>query len=134
LKFRVIEREGSGMGVASSVEAMHLGVLLAGWSPRLRLETPSFGETRGGCAVGGGKSRGSAILSHFLHKIADRSYKIKGTKRTAVPCQGNSKTYVLNWQGEDGACGQVGPFGVTGILRAEGVFLDCRLTFSGMIL
>ena len=59
---------------------------LPDWNTRLCLKIPGFGETNGLCAMRGGNPRGSAIISRFLRKIADRSCNIKGTKRTAVPC------------------------------------------------
>jgi len=55
----------------------------------------------------------------------------------------NNKTNVLNCQGEDGTSGQVGsvwttwqetcPLKTGAYGRAEGIFLDCNLTFSGKI-
>jgi hypothetical protein len=107
---------------------------LPDWNTRLCLNIPSFGESNGMRAMRGGNPKGSDMLFRFLHRIKDRSCDKKSTKRIAVPCQGNSKTNVLNWQGAGGTSGQVGPFGDTGILHAEGVFLDCLLTFRGMIL
>ena len=44
---------------------------------------------------GGSNSRGDAILSRFLDKIADKSGNKKGTRRTTFPCLDNYSTNVL---------------------------------------
>jgi len=51
-----------------------------GWQTRLCLKIPSFGETNGVRAIRGGNPRGRAIISRFLHRIADRSCNIKGRR------------------------------------------------------
>ena len=47
---------------------------------RFCLKIPSFGETNGVRAVRGGNPKGSDIIAHFLHRIADRSGDKKGTR------------------------------------------------------
>jgi len=53
---------------------------LPDWITRLCLKIPSFGETNGVRAMRGGNPKGSDIIAHFLHRIADRSCDKKGTR------------------------------------------------------
>ena len=58
-----------------------------GWKTCSCLKIPSFGETNGMRAVGGGNPKGNAIMARFLHKITNRECNPKGTRRIGTPCQ-----------------------------------------------